>query len=472
MSISSPDTPATPGISYLEFLRTNRNYRWFITSYLITHFGEWLTYIASIDFIETVQETRHGTKSRLTISILILVRLVPNIVMSAPGGTLADSMDRRHILIALDICGALCAGLFVLALEYESLPLLYLATAFQQCIAGLYAPSHSAIIPQLVESDAQLKKATTLEGVTWSAMQAFGAAASGWMVDAIGIELCFVVDGLSYAISALFLAFVKGSFKVNEREVDKTNESGSDMHQGPWSMLLEGYHYVKGSYFAALVLLKGTAALGFGACDILNVAFSEQSEGDDEILYSSNRKLGILFSLVGVGCLLGPLTAEPWVHVERPKTLQVSCIVGFILSTIGYFGWASIHHFWSICLFTLLRAAGSSNIWIHSTLLLQKFAPEQMLGRVLAADYAIALIGEASAAFLCGYFMDHHTSWTPFDMSWVLAVLTSAISIMWLAYHLSGRGACQYKDDDSTSQATASPKDITVNELSSLLHLP
>lgn len=473
MSTSSSRTSTS--MSYFDFLRENKNYRWFITSYLITHFGEWLTYIASIDFIETVQETRHGTKSRLAISILILVRLVPNIVMSAPGGTLADTTDRRHVLIALDMCGALCAGLFVLALEYESIPLLYVATAFQQCIAGLYAPSHSAIIPQLVESDAQLKKAATLEGVTWSAMQAFGAAASGWMVDAIGIKMCFVVDGITYAVSALFLTFVKGSFNVSEREVDKNNESSSDTpsETSPWSMLLEGYQYLKGSYFAALVLLKGTAALGFGACDILNVAFSEQSEGDDHILVSANRKLGILFSLVGAGCLLGPLSAEPWVHVERPQTLQVSCILGFGLSAIGYFGWASIHHFWSICLFTLLRAAGSSNIWIHSTLLLQKFSDEHMLGRVLAADYAIALLGEASAAFLCGYFMDHHKSWTPYDMSWVLAILTSGISIAWLLYHLSGRGACQHKDDDYVSQTTDSQsrKDITVNEFSSLLHV-
>ncbi len=456
-----------PNISYWEFLSQNRNYRWYITSYLITHFGEWLTYIASIDFIETVQETEHGSKSRLAISILILVRLVPNIVLSAPGGTLADTMDRRHVLIGLDICGAFCAGLFVVALEYESIHLLYVASACQQCIAGLYAPSHSAIVPQLVASDAQLKKATTLEGVTWSAMQAFGAASSGWMVDVIGIKLCFVVDGMSYAISALFLLFVKGSFKVSEKTEEVPNATRDNAWQNFCSMVVDGVQYLKGSYFGTPVLLKGTAALGFGACDILNVAFSEQTDEGDDPLASSNRKLGILFSLVGVGCLLGPLVSEPWLHVERPGTLQVSCIIGFGLSSIGYFGWASMHQFWSICTFAVIRSAGSSNIWIHSTLLLQKFSAPHMLGRVLAADYAIALFGEALAAYLCGYFMDHHKTWTPYDVSWVLAFTTSSFTAGWLIYHISGRGAGQYarfrEERETTDSSTLG------NERSSLL---
>ena len=467
---SAKDYIDLPSISYWEFLTQNRNYRWYISSFLITHFGEWLTYIASIDFVETVRGKRGQSTSRTAISILIVVRLLPNVILSGLGGTLADSLDRRHIMIGLDVCGALCAGLFILAWEMESIALLYVATACQQCIAGLYNPSHSAIVPQLVESDAQLKKATTLEGLTWSAMQAFGAAASGWIVDALGIRMCFLVDGISYAISALLLGFVRGSYKVlmdPEKEsslsliklddIQPTNSAAS-LWQNFHAMVVEGVRYLQGSYFGPLIFLKGTAALGFGACDILNVAFSEQNsysvkhgadrdrDSEEFDLVSSNRKLGILFSLVGIGCLVGPLIAEPWVHVERPITLQISCIISFGLSALGYFGWASIPYFWSTAIFAVIRAAGSSNIWIHSTLMLQKFSAPHMLGRVLAADYAVALVGEASAALLCGTFMDHHTDWTPYQVSWVLALMTSAISIGWLIYHLSGRGAGQYHE--------------------------
>jgi MFS family permease len=177
-------------ISYCDLLRSNREYRYFISSYLITHFGEWLTYIASIDFIENHLENS-STTSRTSISILVLVRLLPNVLLSCFGGTLADAYDRRELMIALDICGAICAMFFLLAYQLDSVLLIYVATLLQQCVAGLYQPSHSAIIPTMVRNDKELKKATTLDGLTWSGMQAFGAAASGFIVAALGSRACF-----------------------------------------------------------------------------------------------------------------------------------------------------------------------------------------------------------------------------------------------------------------------------------------
>ena len=439
-------------LSYFDFLSTNANYRWFIISYLITHFGEWLTYIASIDFIETIRKKQNLSTSRTSLSVLILVRLLPNVVMSAVGGTLADSLDRRHVMIGLDICGALCAIFFLFAYQMESIGLLYVATVVQQCIAGLYDPSHAAIVPQLVDSDAQLKIASTLEGLTWSSMQAFGAAASAVIVEFFGIRMCFLIDGASYFVSALVLSRLRGSFRVTQEkhEWDSSTEevishSFSSATQRTHVMVMESIRYLQSSYFAALIFLKGTAALGFGACDILSVAFSED-ESNTTVMISPNEKVGILFSLVGVGCWLGPLAADRWVQVELPRSLQVSCIVGFALSMIGYFGWATIPSFWSVCIFSVIRAAGSSNIWIHSTLLLQKFTVPHMMGRVLAADHAIALVCEAVAAYTCGVFMDHHTSWTSYDVSLVLAALTTCSTTTWTMYHLAGRGACQFQD--------------------------
>lgn len=377
-------------------------------------------------------------------------------------------------MIGLDLCGATCSGLFLYAYHVKSIFLLYVASAVQQCIAGLYAPSHSAIVPQLVKSDVELKKATTLEGLTWSAMQAFGAAASGWIVDVLGIKMCFIIDGLSYAISALFLTLLHGSFLVEEAENDSKDSAAgrgnSTDDRNPISrfyhMVMDATTYLYSSHFAALVLLKGTAALGYGACDVLNVAFSED-DSNSEFSLSPNQKMGILFSLVGTGCLLGPIAAEPFVHVEQPKTLQVSCIIAFALSTIGYFGWAIAPHFGLICIFAVIRAAGSSNVWIHSTLLLQKFSVPQMMGRVLAADYAIALVCEAAAAYICGVFMDHQPAWTPYDVSLVLAILTAGITATWIVYHLAGRGACRYQNEglgrEEASDVTENPGFLSEN---------
>jgi dTMP kinase len=90
-----------------------------------TQQGEWLTYLASISLIEEVT-TRDGNNQNTNtlISILILVKLLPNVFFLPIGGILADSYDRRRIQIALDLSarawwwyfyGPFPASLFVFA---------------------------------------------------------------------------------------------------------------------------------------------------------------------------------------------------------------------------------------------------------------------------------------------------------------------------------------------------------------------
>jgi predicted MFS family arabinose efflux permease len=186
----SPSTKNSENISYWKLLQSNREFRLFITSFLITHGGEWLTYIACIDFIEN-QLGKSNTTSRTAISLLIACRLLPNFLLSSFGGTLADSRDRRESMIFLDICGAICALLFVVAYQLESIFLIYVMSFLQESIAGLYQPCCSSIIPLMVKNEQALKKATTLSGLAWSVMAAVGSASGGFVVAAFGIRNCF-----------------------------------------------------------------------------------------------------------------------------------------------------------------------------------------------------------------------------------------------------------------------------------------
>jgi MFS family permease len=177
-------------ISYRDLLRNNREFRLFIFSYTITNCGEWLTYVASIDVIERKLQNS-SEESRTAISILVLVRLLPNVFFSIFGGHLADYLDRRKIMVVLDIASAMCGPLFILAYELQSILLLYATTLLQQSLSGMYQPSSQSIVPMLVNDDKELKKGTTLEGLIWSGMQAIGAAASGFIVEFLGSRTCF-----------------------------------------------------------------------------------------------------------------------------------------------------------------------------------------------------------------------------------------------------------------------------------------
>jgi membrane protein YqaA with SNARE-associated domain len=194
-------------VTYTQLLKRNRPFRLFMCSYIANSMGEWLTYLASISAIEKIQlDSGIQETSSTAISALIIVRLTPTILLIPFGGVLADGRDRRETMIILDIIGAVVAWLFILALELQSIPMILLASFLQSCVAGLYEPSRSAIVPLLVPEDEGLKQATTLSGVAYALVATFGSASGGLFVSLFGIRTCYS-KFTEKEVYALFLDF-------------------------------------------------------------------------------------------------------------------------------------------------------------------------------------------------------------------------------------------------------------------------
>lgn len=256
-----------------------------------------------------------------------------------------------------------------------------------------------------------------------------------------------VIDGATYLLSAAMLWMINGNFNASDPE-RKAAESICDQFRG---MTIDGARYLSSSFFGALILLKASAGLSYGACDVLNVVISEH-DGD---LEDSSKKLGILFSMVGVGCLIGPILTEPIVDLNRPATAQLVCLIAFVVSTVGHIGWSIKGlSFWYMSAFALIRSAGSSINWINSTLLLQKLSTPDMLGRILAVDYAMALLAEAFSAYICGVLIDQVGLSAPDGVSFVLTIVSTATTIMWAWYHFSGRGAVRFLEEGAKEDHT------------------
>lgn len=116
-----------------------------------------------------------------------------------------------------------------------------------EALAGLYGPSNSAMLPKLVGSkngpgddddedcDEELKKATTLYGMTWSITVAVGSSLGGALVVAFGINGCFLIDSITYLTSATLLNFgVKGNFNASVATNPDTKEEDVGENQiGP-----------------------------------------------------------------------------------------------------------------------------------------------------------------------------------------------------------------------------------------------
>ena len=424
-------------------------------SFLTNRFGEWLTYIASISAIASIEYSNYShsqnhsssssssinddndtteTTSGIVIGQLLLLRLVPNILLTPFGGVLADDHDRRIVMIVLDLVGAVVALAFMLAVYLESIPLIYVATFVQECATGLYSPSRAAITPLLVskDQDDDLKKATTMIGMSWSAMAAFGSAAGGILVSSWGSYTCFLIDSLTYVISAIFMMLIKGQFKVSK---NKSKLQESTLAYG-LRMMRDGVNYLQNSNTGALVFLKASAAMVFGAFDVLYVGFAEKGDVEGRAF-----RLGMITAASGVGSLLGPLLLGRFLDMSRPDQMQFRCIATFAVNAAGAFLISRFsNHIWTVCLMVACRAAASGALFVGSILLLQKLSEPTMLGRVVAIESILFLSAQALSSYIAGVILDV-TTFSVEQISAMLGFLSATFLVLWMLYHFQGRGA-------------------------------
>ena len=430
----SSSTTANKKVSYWSSL--NSNFRWYLLSYLVTVAGEWLTYVASIAAIEEIHSSSNGGISRTSISILIILRLLPSSLFASVGGVLADSYDRRKIMFILDVMGFFVAWLYMLSYQLQSITALYIATLLQMTVAAIYEPSRTAIVPMLVLEESNLEKAMILVSSSETLMQAVGSSVGGMLTGTVGIQSCFMFDSLSYLVSAFFIWKISGDYDPTIQRAGAVIEESDSLTDLFLSMAKEGVAYLRSQTWGAFVLLKFSAALIYGSADVLNVSFSEQGgdSSSDVNLEESSKRLGILFAFVGVGCIVGPILIEPYSHVNDVSSLERACLVSYLLMALGYFGlWQFNHEFLLICIFSAVRAAGSNIVWIYSSLLLQILSRDSMLGRVVAVDYAFATFSEALSALLAGLLQDD-ANISAANVSLIMALVASSTLVIWIIY--------------------------------------
>lgn len=86
-----------------------------------------------------------------------------------------------------------------------------------------------------------------------------------------------------------------------------------------------------------------------------------------------------------------------------------------------------------------MRSNGASGAWTNSSILLQSLSAPEKLGRVLALDYALALMMDAFAALFSGALQDDFQL-SPEQTSLTMAAIGFALVLPWIVYHGRGGG--------------------------------
>lgn len=395
--------------SYWVLVRSNANFRNLWTGEIISLLGDWFNLVASAALIAQLSGTGFA------IGTLFVVRMLAPFAISPLAGVVADRYNRRNILITTDIIRALIVLCFLFVTEPHHIWLLYVLTALQLGVSGFFFPARSALLPDIV-SEQELGAANALSSMTWSVMLALGAALGGVAAGIWGIYPAFVIDALTFVLSAFFIA------RVSSKSVDI---DGTSIHRG-FQQFLDGLRYLRQHVDISIIALhKAASALFVSGFQVVQVIIAESLFAIGE---AGGVSLGLMFAVAGVGTGIGPMLARRFTG-DRDRALRLMIILGYGLASLGLIVTAFLTSFLVVLLGTLLRGAGGGIIWVFSTQLLMRHVPNRMRGRVFSTEFAIFTLTSAIGAALTGTALDSILSIA--ETIKLMAALTIVPGILW-----------------------------------------
>src|SRR6476660_6791027 len=141
------------------------------------------------------------------LSLMATVSALPSTLFTLPAGAIADMVDRKKILLAVQLWHASIAiALAILWMAHLLNPYLILVSAFLFSAGFAFgSPAHSSVIAEMVSSE-ELASAYTLGGLQMNLSGIIGPLLGGLLLPLAGVSFIFGANGLGFLL--MFLAIL------------------------------------------------------------------------------------------------------------------------------------------------------------------------------------------------------------------------------------------------------------------------
>ncbi|PJF40064.1 MAG: MFS transporter [Chloroflexi bacterium] len=374
---------------YLELLRNNSDFSKLWLAQVVSLLGDWFNFVVLASMV-----SRFSNNSGEAISIYLLARFLPPLIVSPYAGVIVDRFNRKYVLIASDISRAIVVPLFLLVDSPDLLWLIYLLTVIQFALSAVFEPGRNAIIPSLLPRE-DLVAANTLSSVTWSVMLAGGAVAGGLVAESFGAATTLLIDSATFFVSALLIVGITPRYQHKA-------ESESDVKISDDRSFREGLRYLRRhSEIAAATFVK--SGLSIGNIDAALIIYGTELfvRGQDGIL-----SMSILWSAFGVGAVVGPLLTNR-INDGSVQVMRRLIIIGYIAVVAGWFVFGGAPTLLLAAFALVIRGAGGSINWTYSSIIIQKETPDEYLGRMFAIDMAGFQLMTTISIIVTGQVLEH-----------------------------------------------------------------
>lgn len=370
---------------YLELIKNNQNFRRLWLAQAVSNFGDWFGLLALYALIGKYSD------SEFLLGLIIIVKMLSLAFFSPLAGYLTDRFNRRRLMIVCDFLRAAAILGILVVQSPATLWIAYVLTAVQMMLSAVFEPAKTSSIPNITSKD-ELVNANIISTATWSIIFTTGMAVGGFATDWLGTDMVFILDALTYILSAWF---------IYRAVIPQQELSAEERHRtrNPFKGIGEGLSYLyRNKHILRPNIAKGTSTLFLGGLVYLLIIVSE------EVLMMGSLGLGLLYAARGIGTGIGPVIGRNLFTNQKDWVLLMGLSITFCGMMYLVVGWVST--IWIMVVFVLLAHAASGANWVSSTVLLQERTEDMYRGRVFSTEWLLFTIGNSLSVIIASLALE------------------------------------------------------------------
>ncbi|EYT79409.1 MFS transporter permease [Streptomyces sp. Tu 6176] len=355
-------------------------YRRLWSSTIVTAVGSQLTAVAVPKQIYDI------TGSSAWVGYASLAGLVPMVVFALWGGAVADTVDRRKLLLVTN-CGIAVTSLLFWAQALtglDSVVVLMVLLAAQQAFFGLNSPARNASIARLVPEE-ELPAANALSSTVMQTGLVAGPLLAGALIPVIGLPELYLIDAVAlcatvwavWRLPALPPLSAPAERRAGVREI------------------AAGFRYISGHKVLLLSFLADIIAMVFG----MPRALFPQLAAETYAPYGEGLALGLLFAAIPLGAVAGGLFSGTFSRARRHGWMVIGAVTAWGLAVAGV---GVSRNLWVAVVFLAVAGVADMVSMVFRGAILLSAATDEMRGRMQGVFTVVVAGGPRLADVLHG----------------------------------------------------------------------
>ena len=371
MRPESPQSPETPPsrppfrppsgrVKTFSSLQNHVNYRYLWTGNLFANCAQWLQFI-TIGWL-ALDISGSAFHSILTVA----VRALPLLILGPWGGVLADRLDRRKLVMGVQVVmvsSALAFGILLTNGKIDSIWHVYAYMLVSGIAFAFVQPTRQALVANVVPRE-DLGNALALNAMAVTSMRLAGAAISGVLIETVAFHWNFFVESALYVGMIVLLAPMKTPYR---QDSERTKAS-------PLADLKEGFQFIFGSREMVRLMVMNFVRTGvFMPLLLFLPAYTEEALG---------RGAGVstaMIVIMGAGGLLATIMISSFGFFTKKGLVTLLTLISgsSVILILGLSQWV-----WVSVPIMLIMGLSQTHFIVANQTLIQTLVPDNLRGRV------------------------------------------------------------------------------------------